>query len=210
MRSLLTFLLLLLPAAALPAAAAPLDEVKASFRAYKAAILESDGKAAAEVVTQDSRDYFRRLADYALELDRAGLQEIHLSDRLYALLLRHDLDRARLESMSGGEVVAYAVARGWIGREGAEQLQLGNYQVDGDTATGTILRPDGQQTRFQMTFAREDGDWRLELAQLMELTRVAFEYSAQQSGLGEDEFILRLLEYSSGRKPGPDIWEPPA
>jgi len=211
MRSLNHLLLLLvLLAGTWPARAEPVDDVKQSFLTYKAAILSSDGSTAARVVTQGSRDYYRRLADQALTLDREGLQAISLGDRLYALLLRHTLDRGQLESMSGGEVVSYAVNEGWIGKEGAEQLELGNYQVDGNAASGTILRPDGGETNFKMEFVKENGRWLLDLVALMKLTRTAFEYAVKQSGLSEDEFVMLMLEYSTGRKPGPDIWSPPS
>ena len=210
MRNLSKVLMLLLVVVPWQASAGPVDEVKQSFMTYKAAILASDGPTAAQVVTQGSRDYFRKLADHALTLDRDGLHKIHLTDRLYALLLRHNLDRSRLESMSGREVVSYAVDEGWIGKEGAEQLELGNYQVDGQSASGTIMRPDGGETTFKMEFVREDGQWLLDLVALMDLTRTAFEYSVKQSGLSEDEFVMLMLEYSTGRKPDPGIWNPPS
>lgn len=193
-----------------PAVAEPVDDVKESFTTYKSAILEADGEAAAGVVTQESRDYFRNLADQALTLDRAGLHEIHLTDRLYALLLRHNLDRGTLQGMSGRDVVSYAVDNGWIGRNGASQLRLGDYKVEGDRASGTILRPDGVKSSFKMEFVREGGRWLLDLVALMNLTRTAFEYAVQQSGLSEDEFVLLMLEQGTGRKPGPDIWSPPS
>ncbi len=207
MRSLSALLFVLLLAA--PAAAEPVDDVKESFLTYKSAILEADGPAAAKVVTQNSRDYFRALADQALTLDRAGLHQIHITDRLYAMLLRHDLDRSALQRMSGDEVVSYAVDQGWIGRNGASQLRLGHYEVEGDHASGTILRPDGLKSAFKMEFVKEGGRWLLDLVALMKLTRTAFEYAVQQSGLGEDEFILLMLEQGTGRKPGPGIWSPP-
>jgi hypothetical protein len=193
----------------LSASADPLDEVQQSFQVYKAAIIAADGDTAAGVVTQASRDYFRKLAVDALTLDRDGLHEIHLTDRLYALLLRHNLDADKLKSMSGGEVVSYAVDEGWIGREGANQLQLGNYQVEGDHASGTLLQPNGQASSFKMDFVKEDGRWFLDLVALMKLTRVAFEYAVQQAGVSEDEFVILMLEQGTGRKPGPDIWSPP-
>src|SRR5690606_23706147 len=141
----------------------------------------------------------------ALTLDRDGLRAIHLSDRIYTLLLRHTLQPAALQEMSGGEVVAYAVPAGWIGREGANRLELGHYRVEGDAASGTILHPDGRPTEFTIAFAREEGRWLLDLVALMQLTRAAFEYSQQQSGLGEDDFLLAMLEHVSGRQPAPGI-----
>lgn len=206
LRSVLPFVLLFLPFAA---AAAPVDDVKQSFLAYKTAIIDADGEAAADVVTEGSHAYFRKLADQALTLDRAGLHEIDLGDRVYSMLLRHTLDRSQLESMSGEEVVSYAVDEGWIGRENAPKLQLGNYEVDGETASGTILRPDGGATSFKMEFVKQDGRWLLDLVALMNLTRAAFDFAVQQSGLSEDEFVVLMLEAGTGRKPGPEIWSPP-
>ena len=208
MRSLSVLLLVLCLAA--PPAAEPVDDVKESFLTYKTAILEADGAAAAKVVTQNSRAYFRSLAEQALTLDRAGLHEIHLTDRLYAMLLRHNLDRTQLQQMSGGQVVSYAVDHGWIGRNGVSQLRLGHYEVEGDHASGTILRPDGLKSSFKMEFVKEGGRWLLDLVALMDLTRTAFEFAVQQSGLSEDEFVFLMLEQGTGRKPGPEIWNPPS
>ncbi len=210
MRSLLILLLFVLLAQPMAVAAEPIEEVKKSFSAYKTAILAADGEAAAAVVTQGSRDYFHKLADQALTLDHEGMHALSLSDRLYAMLLRHNLNRARLQAMSGGEVVSYAVDEGWIGREGAEQLRLSNYKVEGDTASGTILRPDGGTTSFKMEFVKENGRWLLDLVALMQLTRIAFEFAVKQSGIDEDTFVMLMLEQGSGRAPRPDIWEPPS
>jgi hypothetical protein len=206
LRSVFSVVLLLLPFAV---AATPVDDVKQSFQTYKTAIIDADGEAAAEVVTEASHDYFRKLADQALTLDWAGLHAIHLGDRVYSMLLRHTLERSQLESMSGEELVSYAVDEGWIGRENATQLQLGNYEVEGETASGTIMRPDGGATSFKMQFVKEDGRWLLDLVALMNLTRAAFDFTIQQSGLSEDDFVIRMLEAGTGRKPGPEIWSPP-
>jgi len=208
MRSLLSLSVVLLLALSQPAAA-DTEEVEQSFLAYKTAILESDGEAAADLVTEHSHAYYRKLADQALNLDRAELHEIHLSDRLNALLLRHSLEPEELQRMSGSDVIAFAVDRGWIGKEGAEQLRLGDYAIDGDHASGTILRPDGEATAFMMEFEKEDGRWRLDLVALIDLTRAAFEYTVKQTGLSEDEFVLLMIEHSTGSKPGPEIWNPP-
>jgi len=208
LRSLPVLLLVILATLPLPAAAHT-DDVNESFLAYKAAIMESNGEAVADLVTQESRDYYRKLADQALTLDREALHKVHLTDRLNALLLRHSLEPKALESMSGAEVVSYAAGHGWIGKEGAEQLRLGNYQVEGDHASGSILRVDGEASPYKMEFVKEEGRWLLDLVALMDLTRAAFEHSVKQAGLTEDDFVILMLEYLTGRKPGPDIWSPP-
>lgn len=198
-------LLLLLP---LSAAASP-EAVERAFQDYKAAILGSDGTTASELVTQASRDLYRRYADEALTLDRPELGRLHVADRITVMMLRHSLGRTDLENMSGGEIVAYAVNHGWIGKEGAANLRLGNYEVDGDYAAGTVLGPDGQPSPFKMQFQREEGAWRLDLVEMLNMSRMVIGYSIEQTGLSEDDFIMLMLEFSSGRKPGPEIWSPP-
>lgn len=193
-----------------PAVAAPKDDVAATFAAYKQAVLETDGTAVAEVVTQGSRDLHRSYASLALTLDHAALNRLHIADRLSVMLLRHSLPRERLMEMSGSEIIAYSVQQGWISKEGTSGIRLGNYQVAGDLATGTLLRADGSETDYKVEFSKEDGAWRLNLKKMMEFRRIGIEYAVEQAGMSEDEFILALLEYSTGEKPGPEIWNPPS
>ncbi|WP_299399474.1 hypothetical protein [Pelagibius sp.] len=184
--------------------------VDQSFQAYRTAIMASDGAKAAAVVTQGSHDLYRQYADQALTLDRSGLNALHVMDRTNVLLLRHSLDRPRMETMSGEEIIAFAVDQGWIGKEGAERLQLGDYAVAGDAATGTVLAADGRRTSFQLQFLKEAERWRLDLVSMLNITRTAIEYSVKQSGMTEDEFLFLVLEISTGRKAGPEIWNPPS
>src|SRR3546814_19851307 len=85
MRSLRFLLTLILLAGPLPAAAS-VDAVKERFRAYKTAIQQSDGAAAARTVTQDSQVYFTGLADKALTIDRDGLEGNRLSENRKGLV----------------------------------------------------------------------------------------------------------------------------
>lgn len=199
-------LLLPLPAAAQEEAAA----VRESFIDYKTAILEGDGETAAELVTERTHALYRGFADSALTLDKAGLDGLHVMDRMSVLQLRHQMTRQQLESMSGEEIVAYAVDHGWIGKDGAARLQVGEFTVDGSAATAPVLGGDGKETLLRMRFAREDGVWRFDLVEAMALVRVTMAQAIRQTGLSEDAFILVFLEAASGQKPGPEIWSPPS
>lgn len=204
------FILALVMTLAAPAAAAPRDDVAATFEAYRSALLATDGEKAAEIVTQGSRDLYRHYANQALTLNHEALNQIHIADRLTIMLLRHSVERERLMMMSGGEIITYAVEKGWISKEGTAGIRLGNYQVAGDLATGTLLREDGSETPYKVEFLKEDGAWRLNLKKMLEFARIGIEYAVKQAGMSEDEFILALLEYSTGERPGPDIWNPPS
>jgi len=120
-------LLLPLPAAAQEEVAA----VRDSFLGYKTAILTGDGETAAELVTQRTHALYRGFADSALTLDKPGLDSLHVMDRLSVMQLRHQMTRQQLESMSGEEIVAYAVDHGLIGTDGAARLQVGDFTLEG-------------------------------------------------------------------------------
>lgn len=208
MRGPLFVLFFVLLAQPLAAVASP-EAVEDSFLEYQSAILASDGERAASAVTQGSRDHYRAYADQALTLDRPGLEKLHIADRVTVMLLRHSLKRDQLESMTGGEIIAYAVDQGWIDKESSARIRLGGYTVNGDFATASLLGNDGTASPFKLEFQKEEGHWRLNLAEMLVLARFGIDYAVQQSGMTEEAFLLFLLEYSSGRKPGPDIWSPP-
>lgn len=195
-----------LPAAAQEKAVA----VRDSFLDYKAAILNGDGETAADLVTGRTHALYRGFADSALTLDKPGLDDLHVMDRMSVMQLRHQMSRQQLENMSGSEIVAYAVDKGWIGKDGAARLQVGDFTVEGDSASAPVLGGDGKETLLRMRFAREDGIWRFDLVEAMALVRVTMAQAIRQTGLSEDAFILVFLEAASGRKPDPDIWNPPS
>lgn len=203
---LLVLVLLLLP----ETVKATPDAVEEAFQAYKQALLTSNGEKAAEVVTQSSHDLYRDYAEQALSLDRAAIGRLHIADRITVLLLRHDLAPERLAEMTGGEVITHAVRKGWISKEGTSKLLLGNFEVDRDFATGTVLHNDGSESSFKLEFVKEDGQWRLDLVRMLELARIGIQHAVEQTGMNEDEFVLFLLEFSTGRKADASIWDAPS
>lgn len=207
LHSLLVLGLLALP---LPAAADTPAEVRETFLTYKTAVILSDGAGAAEVVSSGSHDHFRSLAEQALTFDRSALLQVELTERLYTLLLRVTLKPTDLDGMSGSELVAFTIDRGWIGRNGAPRLEIGTSVIEGDSASAAILRPDGEESPYDLQFVRQQGEWRLDLVALMELIHVAFQNEQKNSGLSEDEFVMRMIEHGTNQTVGPEIWDPPS
>lgn len=197
--------LLLLPAAAKADPAA----VERSFEAYRQAVLSGDGAAAAEVVTSRSHAFYKSLADYALTLDREGLARLHVTERLTVMQLRHSVDPQVIARMSGKDLVASAVNSGWIGKGRMADLRLGAYDVRGELASVPVLDQNGEAGPITLHFLKEEGKWRLDLVSVLAISRGTMDYVILQSGMTEDEFVLFALEYNSGRKPGPEIWDPP-
>jgi hypothetical protein len=201
-----------LPAAcATPAKAedSPERAVEQVFEAYRSAILDSEGNVAADLVTEETWTYYRGLADRALTADRTALKQEHVVDRIGILLLRQDLSPDRLQSMTGRELFAHGVDRGWVSKHSTLRIRLTNYRVDGNSATAQMVGRNGEASDVTVEFLEQEGRWRFDVAQMIAATRPAMKLAIQLSGMTEEDLVNKAIEDGTGRKPGPEIWSPP-
>lgn len=188
--------------------AAELDD---TFRTYRRAVLQSDGKTAAAIVTSETQAYYRRMADAALKDEKHVLLSGPRADCYTALLLRHELSREQLENMSGEELVAFLVDRGHVSKRVTAKTLIGNFEIDGDKAVGYDWYERGEKYwNYKYYFEREDGAWRFNVLPLMEKADTGFYLIKSREKLKSYEATyLYVLEQATGRKPGPEIWSPP-
>lgn len=209
----LLFGLLALPAPHLASADALLDAaegglVQTAFGAYKAAILEDNGEAAASLVTENTIEYFESTKELALYGTPEELQERSLTDRMQIVFFRHRIPLEKLQELSGREIFIYAVDRGWVGKNSVSPISLGELTLDGERAEAPA-QVNGQPVPFDLHFAKEGDAWKLDLVPLLAVGDSAFHQVAEQRGLTGDELILQLLTSVSGEEVTDGIWQPP-
>lgn len=185
------------------------EAIREAFASYRTTLLEQNGERAADLLTSDSFAYYDELRGLAVEGSRQTIQSRRLVDQLTILILRLQLEPDRLADMDGRETVVFAVEEGLIGEEGTAASDLGRIHVDGDVATAEAITEVGTAPRVNWTFRREEGRWRIDIRFLLEMANAAFVQAAEESGLGEEDFILALLEESLGQPPPDEVWEPP-
>ena len=210
---LVALLVALLPTACSPtlktAADSPERSVEEAFLVYQSALQQRSGAVASGLMTRASHDYYRQIADEALTANRQRLLDLPVSDRMTVLTFRHGLTVEQLTRASGGALAATAVDRGWFGQTGAATVELTNFRVTGNEATANLLRKSGEVSEVTMKFLREDDAWRIDLLHSLEEGRKAMNLGLALSGMSEDQLIDIALERATGRKPGPEIWNPP-
>ncbi|MGF1631150.1 MAG: hypothetical protein ACFCUT_16880 [Kiloniellaceae bacterium] len=183
--------------------------VEETFLAYKEALLAHRGNAAAELVTEESWEYYRDLADEALTANRARLEGADFTDRVTILMFRLGLTREQLRRLSGRELVAKSIDEGWFSEELTARLRLTDYRISGDTARAFALDQVGKPSTSSLSFQRERGAWRLDLLQAINDSRKVMTLAIAISGMTEEELLFATLEEGTGRRPGPEIWNPP-
>jgi hypothetical protein len=182
--------------------------VKRGFAEYKAALKQHDGMRAAAAVSRNSFDYYDRMRKLALSATRDELARLEGTERMLVLALRLQAPLELLENATPEELVAHAVSTEVITDTGVARTELGEVRAEGELARGWII-VDGTPTQGVLQFAREGDRWKFDLEFAMQSSAGLISAIAMQSGLSEDEVILKLLEQGAQQPVGSEIWRPP-
>ena len=182
------------------------ERLSATFDAYRVAVLNGRGSAAADLVTGETIAYYQSSRDDALTLSRAELETRPIIDQIQILSLRQYLDAAELQGMDGRGLFIWAVDEGLVGEEGVRRIELTDFSIRDNDATG-LVSAGGKRSTFRFRFAREDGEWRLDLLSVMAPVSSVMEAQAKKFG-GRKIFIEYLIAQGFGGQARTDIWEP--
>ncbi len=192
-----------------PAAAqTPADRVRAAFERYREAVLARDGAAALDAVDARTVDYYRQSVDLALDADSAAVASLPFLDELMVLTLRHRVPPDTLRAFDGASAFVYGVEQGWISPSSVRRQRLGRVTVAGDSARAELAVDGESVPEVAFAFARERGDWRLDLTSVTALAGASLRAQAAALDLTEGAYIALLLETVSGRPVKPVLWRP--
>lgn len=190
------------------AAAEAEADVRAAFVAYKEALLDGDTATALDAVSSATVDYFTDMQSLGA---RGGPEEIKarsMGDRFFVTLVREQVARDELATMSGEGLFIYGVEHGLISADTVAQMDLGDIEVSSESALAVVVS-SGEISPSRFRFVRESGRWKVDLVYLLRLLDAALRQVAASSGLGEDEFIFERVAIATGRPVPPDIWARP-
>lgn len=185
------------------------DEVQilAAFTQYKDAILSTDGKRAADLVTTRTIDEYQQYMDWARSANRETLESLSTINKMQVLIIRLRVPKDLIPTMDGYSAFRYAVDNDWVGKEQTIQTSIDDIQVSGHRATAGIKIGDQRApTRFH--FTKEKNTWRFDLIQTIIDTNLALKAQIRQSGMTETEFLVVILESVAGVKVTEEIWNP--
>jgi hypothetical protein len=144
----------------------------------------------------------------ALSAPRDELALLEGTERMLVLALRQQAPLDLLANGTPEELVAHAVTTEAITDISVARTELGEIRAEGDLARGWIV-VDDKPTQGVLQFAREGDRWKFDLEFAMRSSAGLIAAIAKQSGLSEDEVILKLLEQGMQQPVGPEIWRPP-
>jgi hypothetical protein len=181
-------------------------EIRACYDNYFAALKAGEGDKAAELVDSNTLAHFDRMLGLARTADSVTVSGLDAMDKLTVLSMRTQIPPEQLSSLNARAALARSVSDGMMANEGPEGLTLGTVTVDGDKASAP-LKMYGFPTPANFSFQREEGNWRIDLTSLFDLSRKAFEQMGG-SGAEGNAALMQMLEDNIGSAVPPTVWHP--
>ena len=181
-------------------------EIEKSFNAYKSALSQGDGEEASKYVTKSTIDYYEGVKSDALRMKKDELKKLSVFDKIIILRIRHEIDKDTLAKWSGKDLFVAGVDRGWIDKNSMKEFSLGEYKVEKNKASVSILK--GKiLVPYKINFAKE-GHWRIDLNSILAGIAPFMDQVIKGTGLTEDQFVVETLNSISKTKLDDKVWEP--
>lgn len=181
--------------------------IKKCFENYKTTARLQQGKEALNYIDSRTISYYDTIVTLARSADSLKVSSLSFIDKLTVLLLRHRVTKEQILNMNGESLFIYYIDNGLVGKEGAVNNEVGEITIDGNFAKGQFLHK-GKETPLDFHFYKEGGRWRFNITSMFAFTTMFAKRTIENSGMTEDEFILLILEKSTGKLPGSTIWRP--
>ena len=189
--------------------------VRATFEAYREALIAGDGERAAALVDRETGDYYRELKRLVLDGDEEEVRQRTFVDRFLIVAFRHQFEAAELTGMGLADVIGRAMEIGWINGAAIEQLAVGEVRIEGDEAfaaarTRASLEDPalgGGIDELEYRFVNEGGSWKFRFSALVSSIDEVMRNLAAQLGADEDDLIFTLVESLTGVEVLPEVWD---
>ncbi|TDQ06691.1 hypothetical protein [Pedobacter metabolipauper] len=185
------------------------NEVKGvvkAFEDYKYAILNDKGAEAADLIDSHTINYYQEMIDLVKKGDSSTVDRLPVIDKMTVFYLRHITKKEDLLKMDGKRLFIYSIDLGMISKSSVAGTTIGKVTVEKDFAKGMFLF-DGKESPYYSHFYKEKGMWKVNLTAMYPFSNEEMKKAIVESGIAENEYLFKVLESMSGKKPGKEIWE---
>jgi hypothetical protein len=180
--------------------------IQKSFDNYKTSILNDKGDEAVKYVDSRTINYYSEVLDKTKHADSADVNSLGLMDKLMVFSIRHRATKEEILSFDGKGLLIFTIKEGMVGKNSVANNAIGEIEIDGSFAKGQLM-VNGQEAPFYFHFYKEKDIWKIDLTSLFPAVSMAFGKMQKESGMSENQYLFMLLEMTTGKKPGSDIWD---
>lgn len=164
--------------------------VVAAWESYRAAVLDGDGAAAVDVLSQGTIEYYDELAEAALHADQPALDRLPVMDALTVLIARYEYPPDRLVRLNGRRFLELAIHDGLIDEATVAGLTFDEADISGPTAR--LTTSDTTQALRGLDMRKEGDRWKVHLMTVLREIGRSLDRSAAQQGMSPSTFALEF------------------
>ena len=183
------------------------EEIIKTFQIYKNGIINGDGDKSADVITQNSIQYYDQILQHCFHSDSTKLSQLKIIDFMRVMMLKHTVEKETLLNFNGKKLFSYTITEGMNDKNSTAQLELGQITINDNKAFATIIVM-GQVAPMNFAFKLEEGNWKVDITSLFDFTEQMLQQVMTSSGKSKAELIFPVLEMYNNKKVSAEIWTP--
>lgn len=178
------------------------------YAAYNAALVNKDGAKAASFLHANIVRIYGGALQLANTATKEQMSSVPAHQKLIALYLRAAASPDDLASMNDArDVIAFMVRTGALRSDAQMSTDLRDFTFIDEEAFA-YLYASGRNTNLRLRFAKEAGEWKIDLTDLNAMADDVYAQSAQMQKATIDEALVRLVQSSIGGPATDEIWIP--
>jgi hypothetical protein len=175
------------------------------FSAFRSAVGEGKVEQAALLLSDETVAWYEKLRWAALTATEAHLETLPTTQVLGILSLRHHFSKTELKATTGRMFLAKALMADPASAKALDRIEVEGITYKRDVAVANIRHNRKPAADVVLTFRKQGGTWKWDLAQYSEQAAARFEAMRQDAGLGKAAFGMRLLRTQYGSQVSEEI-----
>ena len=185
-----------------------MESIRACYEGFKKAFSNKEGEQALTFICAKSLQHYGDMLDVALHGNAKTLEPLTLADKYLVLSIRNRTPYDQVSELTPKTVYILTVAKAWIGTATTANRSIDTVTVISPEKAQVTQQVAGTKTNETITFLKESGAWKIDLAYQDVILNAMLSKSLKKSALSEKDFFEHILSVAANKQVLPRIWEP--
>ena len=133
--------------------------IRKTFENYKKALLNDNGKQAADCIDKTTLEYYVEMIEIAKKADSIAIKSFSSFNKRIVLIIHERISVEKSASFNAKKLFAYLIDNRLIAKNEIEQISIGEIIIEGNFAKAYY----GEEYVSYCDFTKEKGQWKINL-----------------------------------------------
>jgi len=184
------------------------DMIKSTFDYYQNAVVDNNGKAAADCLDSKTLEWYSKILEMTKESNKSSLEKINFLSKKSVLAIRQEFNKKQINDLNPKTAFAFAVEKSLYDQDFLKGAGFNNLKIENDKAI-VALAKDGKGIKDNfLTFKKEGGKWKINFAALINAQDDDATGILVENIPSENAHALKAIKELSDKPIKSYIWKP--